>query len=193
MSWSIKQFWMEADTGKLARTGQFQRNCHIGCEKTLQWRHDGSNGIKSPASPLFTQPFIQAQIKERMKVVRHWPLCREFTVDRWIPRTNGRWRGKCFNLMTSLCLTNFLLIHLTKPYSVYMVVPQQTRRHLPPGRRKSQDFYLPWAYRCKPYPIEYKNICKELVQCKQNLQEIGDIFIEFQSRPLDTEDFFVWK
>ena len=29
----------------------------------LQWRHDGldSVSIKSPASPLFTQPFIRAQ------------------------------------------------------------------------------------------------------------------------------------
>ena len=26
---------------------------------------------------------------------------REFTGDRWIPRTNGLWRGKCFHLMTS--------------------------------------------------------------------------------------------
>ena len=32
---------------------------------------------------------------------RHWPLCGEFTGDRWIPRTNGQLRGKCFHLMTS--------------------------------------------------------------------------------------------
>ena len=47
------------------------------------------------ASPLFTRPFIQAQIKENTKAPRHWPLCGEFTGDRWIPR------GKCFHLMTS--------------------------------------------------------------------------------------------
>ena len=28
-------------------------------------------------------------------------LCGEFTGDRWIPRTNGQLRGKCFHLMTS--------------------------------------------------------------------------------------------
>ena len=28
-------------------------------------------------------------------------VCGEFTGDRWIPRTNGQWRGKCFHLMTS--------------------------------------------------------------------------------------------
>ena len=31
--------------------------------------------LKSPASPLFTQPFIQAQIKENIKAPHHWPLC----------------------------------------------------------------------------------------------------------------------
>ena len=48
-----------------------------------------------------TQKFIRAQIKENIKVPRHWPLCGEFTGDRWIPRTNGQLRGKCFHLMTS--------------------------------------------------------------------------------------------
>ena len=28
-------------------------------------------------------------------------MCGEFTGDRWIPRTNGQLRGKCFHLMTS--------------------------------------------------------------------------------------------
>ena len=32
---------------------------------------------KSPASPLFTQPFIRLQIKENIKAPRHWPLCGE--------------------------------------------------------------------------------------------------------------------
>ena len=35
--------------------------------------------LKSPASRLFTQTFIQAQIKENIKVPRHWPLCGELT------------------------------------------------------------------------------------------------------------------
>ena len=46
--------------------------------------------LKSPASRLFTQPFIQTQIKENIKAPRHRPLCGEFTGDRWIPRTNGQ-------------------------------------------------------------------------------------------------------
>ena len=35
--------------------------------------------LKSPASGLFTQLFIQVQIKENIKAPRHWPLCGEFT------------------------------------------------------------------------------------------------------------------
>ena len=39
---------------------------------------------------LFTQSFIQAQIKENIKAPRHWPLWGEFTGDRWIHRTKGQ-------------------------------------------------------------------------------------------------------
>ena len=41
----------------------------------MRWR------LKSPASRLFTQPFIQTQIKENIKAPRYWPLYREFTGD----------------------------------------------------------------------------------------------------------------
>ena len=36
--------------------------------------------LKSPASTLVAQPFIEAEIKENIKVLCHWPLCGEFTV-----------------------------------------------------------------------------------------------------------------
>ena len=65
--------------------------------KWARWR------LKSPASQLFTQPFIRTQIKENIKAPRHWSVCGEFTGDRWIPRTNGQSRGKGFHLMTSSC------------------------------------------------------------------------------------------
>ena len=38
-----------------------------------------------------------------IKTPPHWPLWGEFTGDRWIPRTKGQWREKCFHLMTSSC------------------------------------------------------------------------------------------
>ena len=49
--------------------------------KWARWR------LKTPASWLFTQAFVQAQIK---KAPRHWPLWEEFTDHRWIPRTMGQ-------------------------------------------------------------------------------------------------------
>ena len=48
--------------------------------RALQWRHNDHNErLDSPASRLFTQPFIQTQIKENIKAPCHWPLCGEFT------------------------------------------------------------------------------------------------------------------
>ena len=39
----------------------------------------GRRRLKSPASRLFIQSFIQTLIKENIKAPRHWPLCGEFT------------------------------------------------------------------------------------------------------------------
>ena len=33
---------------------------------------------------------FQAQIKENIKALCHWPLWGEFTGDRWIPRTTDK-------------------------------------------------------------------------------------------------------
>ena len=54
-------------------------NRHYSDVIMVGWR------LKSPTSPLFIQPCIQVQIKENIKASRHWPLCGEFTGDRWIP------------------------------------------------------------------------------------------------------------
>ena len=51
---------------------------------------------QSPASLLFTQPLIVAQIKENLKTLRHWPMCGEFTGGRWIPRKKWPVTGKMF-------------------------------------------------------------------------------------------------
>ena len=57
-------------------------------------RHYGDVILGAMASqitslPIDYLPFIRAQIKENIKAPRHWPLCGEFTGDRWTPRTNG--------------------------------------------------------------------------------------------------------
>ena len=59
--------------------------------------------LKSQASRLLAQSFVQAQIKENVKAPRHWPLWGESTGDRWIPLTKGQWHGKYFHSMTSSC------------------------------------------------------------------------------------------
>ena len=46
--------------------------------------------LKSPASKLFNQPFIQAQIRENIKVLRHWPLWGEFTITGEFPTQRAR-------------------------------------------------------------------------------------------------------
>ena len=69
----------------------------------LQWRHNDCYGVSNhqPHDCLLNRWFSQLQIKENIKAPRHWPLGGEFTGHRWIPRTNGQWRGKCFHTMTS--------------------------------------------------------------------------------------------
>ena len=62
---------------------------YVATLSSLRWRHNGRDS-DSPASRLFTQTFIQTQIKENIKAPRHWLLCGEFTGARWIPRTNGQ-------------------------------------------------------------------------------------------------------
>ena len=44
---------------------------------------------------------VRVQIKENIKAPRYWPLWGELIGGRWIRRTKGQKRGKCFRLMTS--------------------------------------------------------------------------------------------
>ena len=70
---------------------------HIVSDRTqqrgqpLQWRHNGRAGVSNnqPRDSLLNRIF-QAQIKENIKTPCHFPLCGEFTGDRWISRTKGQ-------------------------------------------------------------------------------------------------------
>ena len=58
-------------------------------------QHNGDVIMSTMASQItsltiFAKPFIQAHIKGNIKAARHWPLCGEFTGDRWIPRTKDQ-------------------------------------------------------------------------------------------------------
>ena len=53
----------------------------------LQWLHNYMRWrLKSPASWLFTQPFIQAQIKEHIKAPRHWAFAGNSPVTSEFPQ-----------------------------------------------------------------------------------------------------------
>ena len=68
---------------------QFTRRFSSGLP--LHWRHNGHDGVSNHHhSRLFTQSFIQAQIKQNIKAPRQWPLGGEFTGDQWIPRTKDQ-------------------------------------------------------------------------------------------------------
>ena len=58
--------------------------------------------LKSPAPRLFTQAFIQVQIKESIKAPRHWLCEGNSPVTCEKPRAKNQYRGRCFHLMTSL-------------------------------------------------------------------------------------------
>ena len=39
---------------------------------------------------VYSTVYPDADQKENIKAPPHWPLCGEFTVDRWIPHTDGQ-------------------------------------------------------------------------------------------------------
>ena len=69
--------------------------CCVAITMTSQWARWR---LKSPASRLFIQPFIQAQIKEKNQISVSLAFVRS---HRWILRTKGQYREKGFHLMTS--------------------------------------------------------------------------------------------
>ena len=65
-----------------------QRSLPVHVHLPLQLRHNEGDGVSN--NRRLDQPFVQAQIKEDIKVPRHWPLCGEITGDRWITQTKGQ-------------------------------------------------------------------------------------------------------
>ena len=59
---------------------------------SARWR------VKSPASRLFNQLFIQTQIKENIKAPRHWPLWGKFTGDQLIVPHNAQRSNNAENI-----------------------------------------------------------------------------------------------
>ena len=58
---------------------------------SLQWLHNERDGVSNHQHrDCLLNRLFKAQIKENIKALRHWPLCGEFTGDRWISRENGQ-------------------------------------------------------------------------------------------------------
>ena len=92
-------------------------HCIMMTSQWAWWR------LRSPASRLFTQPFIRAQIKQNFKAPRHWPLCGEFTGTGQFPAQKASnaenvsiwWRHHGSGLghetmVRAVCLPIFLLV-----------------------------------------------------------------------------------
>ena len=64
---------------------------------TLQWHHNDHDGVSNhqPHGCLPNRLF-----RRRSKKTPNLRVTVLFAGDRWIPRTNGQLRGKCFHLMT---------------------------------------------------------------------------------------------
>ena len=57
--------------------------------ESLRWCQNAWDSVSNRQPNDCFLTFIQTQIKESIKAPCHWPLCGEFTGDRWILRTNG--------------------------------------------------------------------------------------------------------
>ena len=102
----ISSYWIVGMNGGNMALGKI--TCVIADVDIISSYHYGDVKMGAITSQITSLTIIystvfQTQIKENIKAPRHWPLCVEFTGDRWIPRTNGQLRGKCFHLMTSSC------------------------------------------------------------------------------------------
>ena len=65
-----------------------QYNQYILAPCALRWRHNGCDGVSNhQLHDCLLHRLFKAQIKENIKALCHWPLCGEFTGDRWIPHT----------------------------------------------------------------------------------------------------------
>ena len=76
---------------------------------SLQWHHNGHDSVSNhhPHDCLLNRLFRRRS--KKTSKLRVTGLCVGIHRDRWIPRTKGQLRGKCFHLMTSSCCIVFAL------------------------------------------------------------------------------------
>ena len=56
----------------------------------LQWRPNERGSVLITSVSIVFSAVGSGADQSNIKAPRHWPLCGEFTGDRWIPRTKGK-------------------------------------------------------------------------------------------------------
>ena len=68
---------------------------------TLQWRHNECDSVSNHQPVDCLSNCLFRRTSRKTSKLRVTGLCAGIHRDRWIPRTKGQLRGKCFHLMTS--------------------------------------------------------------------------------------------
>ena len=96
----------------------FNRKVLLACQLCTKWRlsmdtlsvlpHYDDVIMTTMASQITSLTVVYSIVYSGVDQIKHQSsaslaFVRGIHRDRWIPRTNGQWRGKCFHLMTSSC------------------------------------------------------------------------------------------
>ena len=87
-----------------AGQSQWQRSGieYHGSNDPFCWRHNDRDGVSNHQPHDCLLNWLFKRRSKKTSKLRVTGLCAgKFTGDRWLPRTNGQQRGKCFHLMTS--------------------------------------------------------------------------------------------
>ena len=89
------------------------KKAHAYCNGVIM----GAMASKTTGLTILYSTVYSCADQRKHQTSRHWPLCGEFSGDRWIPCTNGQRRGKCFHLMTSSCIdSEFVAAKIVRLY-----------------------------------------------------------------------------
>ena len=130
----------------------------------------------------------RATDRKYIKAPRHWPLCGEFTGDRWIPRTNGQenvsiwWRHHVPSVMIILSTLTIELLSLIYRESVGTVRKYITYRsagllmlHL--YAQIYPGFPINFHHMISALLLHFTMILYRIYFCKSRTQEIGQILV----------------
>ena len=82
----------------------------------LQWRHNGAVASQTTGLRIVHSIVYSDADQRKHQSSASLAFVRRIDRDRWIPRTNGQLRGKCFHLMTSSWISfNFLCGYICQP------------------------------------------------------------------------------